>query len=325
MFGGATWRSRATLIGALALVVAIVAGYFVVDRDSSPASEVTGSLSPTARPEPRVAPSAGGPSPTALNDREFLDPEATVFGGLLAPLLPPGFELVFASDELRPIAVALNANGDRFEATINSTSDAVATAAETKEEDLVDAPEGTLVVGPDGESHDNASLITNDAVITARYVRLDERTAIGERTAVDMARAIARDVPPALITGRGMSLGTGFARDVEAAVGSIIETTQPTQIRVLRSDVFTVEAVGEYSGVDGAAPDSVSIRLETFANQLAPSFLSDYADASLDRRTRRSHRIGTLLIISTIESNGLATSETLEREVLDAIVDILSG
>lgn len=70
---------------------------------------------------------------------------------------------------------------------------------------------------------------------------------------------------------------------------------------------------------------SVSIRLETFTNHLAPSFLSDDADASSDRRTRRSHRIGSLLVISTIESDGLATQEALEREVLDAIVDILSG
>lgn len=171
----------------------------------------------------------------------------------------------------------------------------------------------------------DAYLVTDNAVVRASYVRLSEPSAVGGWSAVDIARSLARDMPPELITGGGGSIGTGFAHDVGEAIESIIATVQPADLRVLDSGALTVEAVGLFSSVDGALIENVSIRVEMLDGYLAPSFLGHGEDEPAGRIRRQSSRIGTSLVIVTIESDDVASQEALETATLDSIAEIINA
>ncbi len=315
--GGRPGRQLIVIAAALALVVAglgwIAARSYRVD---APADQ-TGT-SPTAVSVPAADPAIG---PSGLNRDGLADPASTMFGGFVAPLLPPGFELVFASDDPEPLIVALNAAGDRFESMIYSSPQRLAEADRTQDEPHLEVPEGLLTVGPDGQPGErNAYLVTDDAIIVTEYVRIADPSTIEPGSASDIARAIARDVPGDLITGLGPHIGTGMFNDVTAAVENLAERVQTSGGVVRASRAPTVEVNGEFASSNG--PEPATVRVEMFDGVLAPSFLVDGTGQS-DDASRQVARIGSWLVLVTVDGNVSADSSALK--VTDAVSGVVTA
>lgn len=298
-----------------AAVVLLVAGLGLISarRVNSPAP-----ADQTADTAPISSPLGSAIGLSDLNPDGLKSPVATVFGALVGPLLPDGYELVFASDDPEPLVVALNAGGDRFEAAIYSSESRLAEVDRIRDELQLEVPEGVLAVGPDGQPGErNAYLVTDDAIVATDYTRIADPSTIEPGTAVDIARAIARNLPSTLATGGPVAIGTGLSNDVNAAVESLAEHVQESGGNVRSTRAPTVEVTGDFTSSEGTEP--ATVRIEMFDGFFAPKFLENRTDVGGTRS--QVARIGTWLVIVTIDgtvsddSSALKTLETVAKVI----------
>lgn len=324
-FGEALSRHRVVVTVGVLFVVVIAVGLFSVFWSDSPAADLT---EPTADPPRReVVESDGVSSAVGLNAGVLHDPADTVFGALLAPLLPSGFEVAFVSDAPRPFAVAFNALGDRFEITINSHPPALASADEISDGEPITVPEGTLVSEPASDQRAlDAHLVTDTAIVHARYVNVADPAALSSQgaSASAIAKAVASDMPAELITGEGSAIGTAMAHEMLPLVESILTSASPAVVSLPINGVLTIKATGELPGADNTSAETASIRVEMLNGHLAPAFLAQHDDRPDSGITRQSSRLGSWLVIVTVESDDPAARETLQRSTFKAVSEILN-
>jgi len=298
-----------------AAVVLVVVGLGLISVRSSdnlaPADQTSGT--PTVPSRTELA--------NGLNPGGLINPVATVFGGLVDPLLPNGYELVFASDDPEPLVVALNAGGDRFEAVIYSSESRLAEVDRVRDELQLEVPEGVLAVGPDGQPGErNAYLVTGDAIVATDYIRVADTSTIEPGSAVEIARAIARNLPPTLATGQPVGIGTGLSNDVTAVVESLAERVQESRVIVRSTRAPTVEVIGDFTSSNGT--EQATVRIEMFDGFLAPTFLVDAYVRSTEQTRYQIARVGSWLVVVTVEG-GVSDSSTA-LAAIEAVSEVLS-
>ena len=310
-FSGRRWLASA------AAVVLVVAGLGLISTRNSDSPAPADQPSDTA-PVSSLPDSANGPGD--LNPDGLKNPVGTVFGGLVDPVLPDGYELVFASDDPEPLVVALNAGGDRFEAVIYSSESRLAEVERTRDELQLAVPEGVLAVGPDGQPGErNAYLVTDDAIVATDYTRIADPSTIEMGSAVDIARAIARKLPAELATGGPVAVGTGLSNDVTAAVVPLAERVQESGGNVRSTRAPTVEVTADFASSNGT--ETATVRIEMFDGFSAPAFLE--ARMNSDRIHPQVARIGTWLVIVTVD--GTVSEDSTAFEAVDAVSKVLTG
>lgn len=255
-----------------------------------------------------------------LNPEGLADPVATVFGGLVERLLPAGYELVFASDDAEPLIVALNAAGDRFEAVVYSSESRRAELDRVSDELQLEVPEGVLAVGPDGQ-HDErrAYLVTDDAIVTADYVRVADPSTIQPGSAAEIARAIARDLPATLATGEDSQVGTGLFNDATAELEALASRIEQSGGIIRSTGAPTIEVTGDFASPNG--PEPATVRVEMFNGFTAPDFLA--ARVVVDDARRQVARVGSWLVVVTVDGNVSEGSSALDA--LAVVTDVLTG
>jgi len=304
-------RQRSLLTAAAAIVAIGVAGIWVAaERNSGP--------QPSAPASQSTIPSVTTAT-TGLNDGRLRDPAATVFGGLIEPLLPEGYDLVFASDGPEPLIVALNAAGDRFEAVIYSSAQRLAETDRIADELQLQTTEGVLAVGPDGQPDERgAYLVTEDAIITTTYTRVADPSTIPAGSAVDIARSIARDLPPVLVTGNGPRVGTQTLNEVVAAVEQLADRVDESGGNVLDTHAPTAEATGQFAALGDS--ETATVRVELFDGFRAPPSVAEMA--STDAAQVQVTRIGTWLAVVTLDRTTPQSAELLVATTR-AVTDVL--